>query len=158
MWGFTCFWPFIDWGLHLREIDHQSQGQIRLCFSCFQVPQGPGSLDCKSRSRWRRYGSSFVPDASGHHHSSEWRFVLFLCVQEVLGSDHKPPPLRDCNRAIRVPAGLENSQNIVESSLISMTDFSQMKASINKRSKVCKTSHFSSLDPMLLARMDEFEF
>ena len=84
--------------------------------------------------------------------------MLFLCVQEALGSDHKPSPLRYCNRAIPVPAEPENSQNIVESSLISMTDFSEMKASIDKRSKARKTSHFSLLDPMLLARMYESEF
>ena len=82
-----------------------------------------------------------------------------MSLWSVYGLELMPgPQIKIHNRGVLILAEPDFSQNSVESSLISMIDFSEMKGPINKRSKARQISLFSSLDPILLARMDEFEF
>ena len=127
---------------------------IQRCFKQIQVPRELRSLGSWLRKSQR--GTAFC-----HCPARIWCPDRLSCVSlwSVYGSELMPgPQITIHNRGVLIPAEPDFSQNSVESSLISMIDFSEMKSPINKRSKAGKTSYFSSLDPIFLARMDGFEF
>ena len=89
---------------------------IRLCFGCFQVPQGRGSLDC----------SPAVEEACEHFLTLLERIETIQIVTPMNDDDQMhlarswnrmASHCETCNRAIPVPAEPENSKNIVESVL-----------------------------------------